>query len=376
MILEQYETKFLAELERNFSDCLSFRQVSLPISIGVLGLSKCYSLIINEFLGLECAVIEAMFERRYQSKMYIYFINHYTPEKILIFLALVCHLVLEDNLSLFFRRFEITGKFFGNWAIGHLKGDSVTDTISRRAQNSHGREGLSDFYYDAYLKLSREEFDRILQKKQDIEEIKQTEKDREKKMDLFKLLGMSGVAIVLTSMAKYAKDLLRIWVPADGSTQAMLSVGHAFGSVKLYGFCMQKPKPIPNDGTFYTPVYREHLSSDLGEIYDRSQIFMEFFTAFMDTTDLSITSLATVDDGEKIWSTLQKFFLLITQPYDKALNEKGVIWLDFLPSTPYCDNNDHHNLTTKCIDIIIQDGIQVHNENEHIFTELTGKIIE
>jgi hypothetical protein len=296
---------------------------------------------------------------------------------------------LEENLNLFFTRLEITGRIFGNWAIGHTRDGAVGGLVKRRIQYSLGREGLGDFYYDAYLNISRQAFDNIAQSRQGAGE--ESKKDSETKTLLAKLIGASAATILLTTIAKYSRKLFRVWMPADGSTQAIFSVGYAPGSVKFYGFCMQKPKPAPSTHSIYLPAYREYLASDLAEVYDRSLVFVKLFTAFMNTTDPTILPLTNVDNGDKIWSILQKFFWLITQSYGNAVNGAVETWQDFTHAIRGVDarvmdsgegvkivsrevklepDPDWAVLARKCLEVIKQESITVHSANIGILDNL------
>ena len=393
MNIEQYEIDFFRDIEKTFKKLLRKKGVRLPKKeVGNL-----YSLIVEDFLGLDTIEIQEIFEQRYTRQLQYYFNDNYAEDKIIIFIAFLSHLVLDENLGLFFPRIEPTGKHYGNWAIGYPRDKEFGKLVTHRIQYSHGREGITDFYFDAYLNLSGAEFKRLIQSSviDKIEEKVSKSKDKEAKNLLQALLGASVATILLSTIAKFAEHVFRVWIPSKTSTQAMLSVGYAPGSLKFYGFCMEKAKSCPDDDTYYRPTYRENLSGDLASTYDRIPQFVKLFIAFMNSTDPTLLSLASKHDGDKIWHALQNFLWLITQPYTKS-TAKVNVWQDFTEITTFSLSNlepiqledgldaykakikhkldnDMIILIKKCLAIMEQEGITVHESNIQLLNELIEK---
>ena len=115
MNIEQYEIDFLRDIENSFKKWLRKKSIRLPAK----GVGNLYSLTIEEFLELDTIEIQDIFERRYERQLQYFFNDNYAKGKLIIFIAFICHLVLEENLGMFFPRIEPTGKHYGNWAIGY-----------------------------------------------------------------------------------------------------------------------------------------------------------------------------------------------------------------------------------------------------------------
>lgn len=391
MNIEPYEIDFLRDIEKTFKQWLSNKDIQIPAK----GVGNLYSLVIEEFLGLATVEIQEIFEQRYKRQLPYYFSDNYAKSKLIIFIALLCHLVLEENLGLFFPRIEPTGKHYGNWAVGYPRDEDFGKLITNRIQYSHGREGITDFYFDAYSNLSGTKFKRLIKSSaiDKVEEIASESKDDETKNLLQTLLKASGATILLSTIAKYAERLFHIWTPSETSTQAMLSILYAPGSLKFYGFCMEKAKSSPDTDTYYMPVYRENISGNLASVYDSIPQFVKLFIPFMNSTDPELLSLASKEDGDKIWHVLQNFLWLITQPYARS-SAKVNVWQDFTDLLTLTNfrivkladgqaalesevkhklDNDMVILVRKCLEIMQQENVAVHNSNIQLLNELIEK---
>jgi hypothetical protein len=94
MILEQHEIEFLKGLERVFDQWLCSKSVQFPMASDEYGLICFYELVIKEFLSLDLEKVEDIFAQKYQSELVSYFIDHYDPAKLPVFIAFIAHLVL------------------------------------------------------------------------------------------------------------------------------------------------------------------------------------------------------------------------------------------------------------------------------------------
>ncbi|HUW94454.1 MAG TPA: hypothetical protein VMW58_01590 [Anaerolineae bacterium] len=394
--VEQYEVEFLRGLQRAFEQWCLIEGMSFSGPSDEYDLVSSYLCIIRRFLNLELEEVERLYTDKYGSELIRFFIDYYSPSKLHLFVALVVHLVLEEDISLFFPTIEITGRLCGNWAIGHARDDEVGRLIERRVQHSVGRDGLADIYHSAYLDPAYGRVVPITERATHDKHPQATEDQPEKL--LAGLLGASAATILLTTLAKCATRLFRMWVPSDSSTQSIFSVGCVPGSVKFYGFCAEKPKRMPDSSSTYRPLYREHIGGELAEVYDRCPIFIRFFTAFAGVEDPALLSLTSVDNGGKIWSVLQRFFWLITQPYivsPKSVEETvqhfthEVVLLTELDGVqPGLDGGQQvfgaqtrHELdpdlvllTKSCLHVIGQEGIEVHSANTHVLADLAGSL--
>lgn len=384
--LEKYEVEFLRELESTLAQWHLDENISLPDPRDSYKLVDYYLSIIKRFLHIELQEVEQIYRARYDSELINFFADYYIPSKLPMFVAFLVHLVLEENIGLFFPRVEITHKFFGNWAIGYTRDDEVGTLIEKRVQYSVGRDGWADFYRNAYLNPECKTLGQIVTSGKEPPQVRE---GQSKKL-LAALVGASAATILLTTIVQCAKRLFRIWVPDDNSTQAMFSIGCVPGSVKFYGFCAEKVKDRPGSFSNYRPLYKEHISSELAEVYDRIPIFINFFTAFTNIEDPEVLLLASSEDkSDKVWLVLQHFFWLITQPYYTSQRSTDDILQDFtcteVIKVVEVDNvfglkvkhepdPDLRLLTKKCLEIIAQENVEVHSANIYILDELTRSL--
>lgn len=384
-MLAPYEVEFLRELESTLAQWHLDENISLPAPRDSYSLVGYYLSIIKRFLHLELQEVEQIYRTRYHSELIDFFADYYIPSKLFMFVAFLVHLVLEENITLFFPRIEITHKFFGNWAIAYTRDDEVGRLIEKRVQYSVGRDGWADFYRNAYLNSECKTLEQIVTPE---EESPQGEEQSRKL--LAALVGASAATILLTTMVKFAKRLFRIWVPDDDSTQAMFSIGWVRGSIKLYGFCAEKPKNCPGNFSNYRPLYEEHISGELAEVYNRIPTFIDFFTAFANIEDPKVLMLASSEDKrDKVWRVLQHFFWLITQPYYKSQRSTDDILRDFTCTevirgvevnnvfelkVDYEPDPDLRVLTKKCLEIIAQENVEVHSANTYILDQLARSL--
>lgn len=396
--IEEYELKFVKAVIKEFNQWTKEKEIEIPTSVA----DDIYSAIIEDFLELDVIETQEIFEKRYNRLLRYYFNEYYKKDKLIIFISLICHLVLEENLTLFFPRLEPTGKHYGNWAKAYPKNEKLGKLITQRLQYSHGREEITDFYYNAYIEFSESDAKKafrtsIVRRSKKIPE--NTEKivneNEEVKSVLKLLLGGSAAAILLTAIMKYLERKIEVWKPSEESTQAMLSICYVPGSLKLYGFCLEKPKMCPTDEIYYTPVYREELGGELASTYDKLPEFIKLFVALGNSTDPILLSLALKDNGDKIWHVLQNFLWLITQPYQKK-SAKVNIWHDFTDMVIYPDvlnmsdlvemedgkfllkgkheiDLDMVVLVKKCLEIMTKEGITVHDQNRQLLNDLTER---
>lgn len=294
-------------------------------------------------------------------------------------------------MRLFFPRLELTGRYYGNWAIGYPRDKEFGDLIANRIQYSYGKEGLADFYFNAYLDIDDVDVAQFVEmnKRDNETNLKESENDEAKSL-LQMLLGASAATVLLSTVARFAERAFRVWVASNVGTQSMLSVGYLPGSLKFYGFCMEKPKRCPSDEFDFVPMYREDIPEYLDDIYDRVPSFANLFVPFMSTTDPTLLALASQGKSDKIWRVLQEFFWLLTQPYvDRGAKDSA--WQHFLgrhellPQIKVCDDNkivielgegdyeldyDMWLLTRQCLDIIQNNDIRVHPANVPILKKL------
>ncbi|MCL4275798.1 MAG: hypothetical protein KJZ77_18145 [Anaerolineales bacterium] len=398
--LEQYEIDFAREVNRQFNQWVRNKDIQISSHRG----SNLYSAIIEDFLQIDTLEVQEIFEKRYKSLLTYYFHDNYQKDKAIIFIVFLIHLVLEENLTLFYPRQEPTGKHYGHWANLFPKNEILGQILTKRLQYAHGRENITDWYYEGYMKLKASEVKEIfrmstirVKKPKQIEEPTKSE-DFTVKNVLQYLVGGSIAAILMSAIAQYER-LLQIWKPDESSSQTMLSIGYAPGSLKVYGFCLEKTKLCPSDENYYTPLYpsevdNEQLASTCGRIPE----FLKLFVSLSQSTDPKLIELARKNDGDKIWHALQNFLWLITQPYQKSSNKVNV-WQDFtemlaLPDLSEIEKLLHNNkdknrvikiehkrdpdmvlLVGKCLEIMHAEGIGVHPQNQELLKDLVEKAL-
>jgi hypothetical protein len=326
--------------------------------------------IINRFLYLDLSKVDDIYSKKYNQQLINFFIDNFHPEKVIFFVAFIIHLVLEENLGLFFLRLEPTGQYCGNWAIAYNRDDALGKLLVKRIQLSHGREGIVGTYFNAYRAPLQDEYKPRIFRGDHMEG--RQEKEDQPPTVLKKLVGASAAIIFLTALMKCARGAFRIWLSDDLGTQAMFSAAYLPGSIKFYGFCMQKPKDRPHSKSNYFPAYRNDLQRGLIEIYDRIEIFINFFLTFVKTQDSHILALANSKKRQKIWFILQIYFWLITQPYCVSPNELDKEIEHFREMK---EDKDLNYVIKKCVEITKNENINIHRENINIYSEFEKAII-
>lgn len=384
---DEYEVAFYRALRRKYRDWRSARRITLPShDDGPYALVSFMRATIADFLELDVIEVDRLFRKRYHGELVSYFIEHYSPRKAPRFAAFVCHLVFEDDPSLFFSRIEVTGRICGNWAVGHIKSRRMSKLLMSRFHGSQGRHGFAELYHDKYrqhLGRSRPPEDTMNGRIAGSTSAGAPATRPGVKTVLAVLLGASVAEMMLVALEAGLFGARQVWVQENGQRQAMFTVGYAPGSVRIYGFCMQQSMPGPS-GT-YRLSHRDDLADELQDVHDRASSFVTLFVDVMAATASPMLRVAAIDDGRKIWLTLQRFFWLLTQPYLRPLLDVDETWQDFtydrratsdhpgVRAQPHRDD-DLVAVTGLCLKSLERHGIPVFRGNEPLHRQIIEQL--
>ncbi|MEW6686878.1 MAG: hypothetical protein AB1393_11850 [Candidatus Edwardsbacteria bacterium] len=408
--MESYEKNFIKVLRSVWDQIIKQGVLDVPKNNKDTYEMVNFYIDIFKLLRIEVSSVEHIFQQRFQQELGDYFIDYYEPQKMFIFIALIIHLALEENFHLLPLRSKLTETFYEVWMTGEI--DTEIETLSNliewRIQYSLSKEAYSEFYYSHYKNPPGVFIQEILSEPLDKvrEEESVVELKEEPKTLLKKLVGVSIAITILTFIGRWiGKRLgaLKVWFSSDSSIQSMVSIGCAAGSLKFFGFCMERHKHRPKEGTSYRIVYRDALPDYLRETYDRMPSFGKFFYNFSNIIDEQILEVVEREEGkEKTWLILQKFFWLITQPYCDDEEDKGKIWKEFMTElsidallnregpigalfriTMGEKSEDEQKidfekviLVQKAIEILENYNIDIHTKNEEILLDIKQKIKE
>jgi hypothetical protein len=350
MLLPSYEIDFLRSLDGSYRQWLQ-ESDAMPPEPGDDFEFEMIEFIDDAFthlLRIDQSALEELYQRRYNDDPVGLAIKTYQPEKFVLFLAAMSHVAIEDDVRLWLPHIEITGRYYGNWATGHTQQDEVGRIVSRRLLYSVGREYYADIYRAAYADPAVDSTAQFLarhtislpappvalptpqpaeQSADTTAEEKESERQAANERSLVVPLLASAAAIGGAVLSKWV-DRFRVWVDTAAAHQTMVTIGHAAGSVRFYGFCMERPKPGPKSHVTYRPVPVEALHDSAREVYDRITDFAKLVTALDRSVTPEVAALIREREDDA-WFVLQRFFWLITQPFVPFAGQEEP-WREFI----------------------------------------------
>jgi hypothetical protein len=402
---ESYEVDFLKNLNFVFTKWLNDTCREMPLDTNeTYCIEEFYADIFKDFLGVDCGLLEELFKQKYKHELFPYFCDNFATNKNIIFLAFIIHLILNENLSLLV---SIKPKAYvcGNWAIGEFSTSSerLIQTIKNRIQFSLGKDEYANLYYQQYLNYDHDIFQNILYEvpsKTNSLKVKPSIKRLKKREKTLIDILLGSAAIIITTLIRYINKKIRIWIPNNNDTQAMLTIAQTIGSIKMYGFCLERFKSTPKTETNYCDKYYTELQPHLKEVYKRIPAFLSFFTNFGKSTDKRLLKICESEKGQfKIWFILQHLLWLITQPYCNNTIKANDIFSELVMDSNIVDSEqsdfniatmfDIGNLRIEnrtidedriyilkfCLKIFEQKEVEIHHTNSEIIKDIKLQII-
>jgi hypothetical protein len=299
------ESTFLNKTKAAFEDYLQSSGNTLPENCDDYLLVELLTDIFENFLCVDGLVVEELYNTKYNQNLINFLCNNYTKDSFVYFLMFIIHFIIEEQSSLLIRKFECTGTYFGHWATAYLYDNQIGNLVNERIHYLNYKEDYPSYYLQMFIDNNKI--------KLSIPENHNYTLSTDSRL-LKAIVGASGAALLLGSLIQWGKKHIKLWKSSDDVSQVMFTIMTAPGSVKLFGFCMERMKPSPKKDSSYVPIYIYNIKGDIEETYKRIDYFIEYLNSFLTIKNDKIISIAD-KNSRKIWFHLQQIFWLITQKF-------------------------------------------------------------
>lgn len=406
MEIIELENEFQSAIKKSIYEWCKENDISIPIKNYGKNINSFFKQLIENLLQVNKQSVEYIFHQKYGQDLVIFFVSNYRKDKVQLFIGFIIHLIYESgDFRLFKHIVNVNGgQFSGNWAeINIVTGsESLSSIIERRILyleevTSSEYETLYYHYYTNNITQNR-----AIEPKGKSKKVRATE-DQEKVKKLKYILAASGIGTAGYLGGKLIRtgkilSKIKIWINNHiDISQAMLSLGASAGSIKLYGFCMEKSKPAPKSISNYKPYSEsEILDYHLYDICQRSKAFQDLFYYLLESENIRLINIVESDEGKEVfWNTLQKIFWLMTQAYFDRNNYDFDIFLngfgkDYCPidydnseitesninfAYSYGNYSDLYNdykreILRECLNYMVVNELNVHPHNHNLFVTL------
>jgi predicted nucleic-acid-binding Zn-ribbon protein len=354
------EEEFKEKIQEKFEEWVAIYG-DLPNCTDDIEFAEFEGAFFNQFLNLDIFLVDNLLQEKTNIDLTSFFAEHYNQESIIDFILFIIHFVIEERVDIFITHFECNGNHCGHWATALIKESEVSDIINERIIE----------LLNSNLKYS-EHYKKLFVETQNItndisnNSIKHKEKEKKKDNNLLKLLVGGTATVVLSGLLKYSISSIKLWVDKNNDCQTMFALGTVFGSIKIYGFCLEKHKPSPQKESMYETTHINELNDTVHSAAIRTEYFVQYFLEFIKVQS-SLLSNISKKEPDKIWLHLQLYFWLITQPFSEYDNKDNE-WEDFFITR----KNKKDLIVLNQISTKIINKIQnaIHSDNTSIFNDI------
>lgn len=312
------EKRFFLDIQELLAEWVSNNSIVLNESQDEYSTIEISEQLFREFLLLDESGIEQLHLTNSEIHLISYFHKYLSENNLIFFVMYIIHLVIEENIILLFTRFECTGSHYGHWATAELRDGKLHKTINKRIVQLQYNFELAKYYKNLFESS-----------KSSVLESQETETVHEEAPDLFKLLvGTSGATLIFGGLLRFALNKSALWKSSDNNTQVMFTLGSAPGSVKLYGFCLEKEKPSPRPDSRYQKTSTHEIEEQTRLSFERIPFFIKYLIELLRNPGNQVMELARLNSAI-VWHHLQLIFWLVTQEYKGMIDEENA-WKDFI----------------------------------------------
>jgi hypothetical protein len=284
-----FEEKIKAEFESWCSECA----ISTILSDEEETLEFMRDLF-EKFLNVDESAVENIYKRKTNSELVALFVENYNGDSIIDFILYVIHLIFEEDYTLFASKLICTGSHYGHWGTHHFKPSRISGILSERYFDDERAKNTSDYYKRRWVLGTS------------------NTNTKSPNSVLNKALEHSFLALFGAGAIKL---VTHAWESKDSVSQIMLTLGTTQGSIKLYGFCLEKAKLSPTLQSLYEPVSINKLNIEVRNTIQRAKKYaIPYFRKFIGTSDREVINII-YRNPPLIWYHFQLFLWLITQPF-------------------------------------------------------------